>query len=110
MPKVRITKGVKPAEITEIENAISEGNIPNVYSNNFSFVLGTGDIIVLLKNTIHPVAVLNLSYTGAKTLSIQLNDLINHLETATGNKIMTTMDIGDAFQSIEPQKVTKGKK
>jgi len=81
----------------EIDEALGNPEIPNLYSNSFSCALGQGDTIVLFKNGSTPVATLNLSYTTAKTLAIKLQGLISHLESVSGNKIMTTDDIGLLF-------------
>ena len=51
---------------------VIEADIPHIYSNGFSVVLGTGDVIILLKKMGHDIATLSLSYTVAKTLSEKL--------------------------------------
>ena len=88
---------VKAVE-TEIQEAISNEKVPNLYANSFSFLLGTGDIVILFKNSFKPIATLNLSYTGAKSLAIKLNEMITYLESKTGNKIMSTDEIGEVFK------------
>jgi len=77
----------------EINKALGNPEIPRLYSNSFSCALGQGDVVVLFKNGPNPVATLNLSYTMAKTLVIKLQGLISHLESLSGNKIMTSDDI-----------------
>lgn len=84
--------------VDDIEKAISDPEIPNLYSNSFSCALGQGDTVILFKNGNKSVGTVNLSYTTAKTLAIKLNGLISHLEKVSGNKIMTTEDIGLLLQ------------
>lgn len=50
-------------------------------------------MIVLERNN-RAVAILNASYTVAKTLAQQLSNLIIALEQKTGNTIMTVDEIG----------------
>ena len=84
--------------VNEINAAVSDENLPKLYGNSFSLAMGTGDITILLKNGSKPTAIINLSYTTAKTLSVKLNDTICYLESKSGNKIMTTDDIEQVFK------------
>ena len=90
----------------EITTAL-EANIPHIYSNGFSIILGTGDVIILLKEVGINVATLNLSYTVAKTLSEKLGGVIKILENKTGNTIMTTEDIEKSIKGTSNVKVKK---
>jgi len=81
-----------------IDEAINDPGVPKIYSNSFSCALGVGDVAILFKNSKKNATVLNLSYTTGKTLAIKLLGLINHLETKSGNKIMTTDDVAKALQ------------
>ena len=87
--------------IDKIDDAIANPNIPKIYSNSFICALGSGDLALMLKNGKETVALINLSYTIAKTLSIKLNGLISHLEAKSGNKIMSTDDINEALKQDE---------
>ncbi len=93
-----MTEAIKKAEAIkklekELKSALKDPEIQKIYANGFSNAMGIGDIMILLKNSGKPIAVLNLSYTVAKTLSMKLGALISQLEDATGNAIMTTDDI-----------------
>ncbi|NUM54870.1 MAG: hypothetical protein HUU46_14585 [Candidatus Hydrogenedentes bacterium] len=84
-----------------VANAIEEaqkGTIPHIYANGFTNALGSGDIVVVLQRNGPPAAVLNLSFTAAKSLSQKLNELIANLEALTGNTIMTTDDINNSLE------------
>ncbi len=87
--------------IDQIDNAFTNQNVPKIYANSFMCALGSGDLALLLKNGKENVALINLSYTIAKTLSIKLNDLISHLEAKSGNRIMSTDDINKALKQEE---------
>lgn len=56
-------------------------------------------MLIVLENNGKPVATLNISFTVAKTLVAKLNVTLQHLETATKNKIMTTDDVQGALSS-----------
>jgi hypothetical protein len=70
-----------------------QSDIPNITFNGMVTSLGTGDVLVVLERNGHPVAVLNVSYTVAKTLSMLLGNTIAKLEELSGHPIMTTTEI-----------------
>lgn len=82
----------------KLEKALGNPNIPKIYTNNFDIALGTGDVVVILKNASNVVGVVNVSYTIAKTLSLKLQGLIRLLEKQTGKVIMTTEEINKSLQ------------
>lgn len=59
--------------------------------------------MIVLKNNNQPIALLNLSYTVAKTLYQNLAVTINNLEKKTGNTIMTTDQITKAMSRNEEE-------
>lgn len=73
--------------------ALRDTAIPKLYANGFVNALGGGDSTILLQRNGEPIAVLNLSYSLAKTLAVKLSAMIKELEEKTGNKIMTSDDI-----------------
>jgi len=87
-PDQRITQGIK----SEVEK---------IYFNGFALSIGTGDVIMVLERNQETVAVLNASYTVAKTLSIKLNGIIKKLEGATENTIMTTDHINNSMKEVK---------
>ncbi|MDP2644200.1 MAG: hypothetical protein Q8P24_04625 [Desulfobacterales bacterium] len=93
----------------QIESAINDPELPKVYSNSFSCALGFGDTVILFKNGSKPVALLNMSFTTAKTLAIKIQDLIARLENTSGNKIMTTGEI-EMFFKEDIEKIKKERK
>jgi hypothetical protein len=93
---------------SSIEEIVSNPELTKIYANGFSTAIGNGDCTVVLMQNGHPVGLLNLSYTVAKTLSISLGDAISKVEELTGNSIMTTWDIEESISgkrgATEPNK------
>ena len=84
-----------------MQQALTSGEVPKIYFNGFANALGNSDVVIVLQSNGKPVAVLNTSFTIAKTLIQKLNDVIGILEKNSGNSIMTTMDIDKALNKIE---------
>ena len=87
----------------EVQKALSNPETSKIYANGFVNALGAGDIVVILKNADTPVAILNLSYTVAKTLAVKLGSVISELEKKTGNMIMTTDQINKAMSKDDEE-------
>ncbi len=66
----------------------------SIYFNGFVNAIGIGDVTIVLERNGKAVAVLNTSYTVAKTLAEKLGGLIKNLEEASGKEIMTTDNVG----------------
>ena len=75
-----------------------QSDCPKIYFNGFANGLGTGDVILVVERSGLPQAVLNCSYTVAKTLSVKLGGLRASLEESSGRPILTTDEVL-AFQS-----------
>lgn len=95
----------KKAEVAGRIKKALESDCPRIYFNGFVNSIGSGDILIIAERNGQPVAVLNTSYTVAKSLSLMLNDLIQNLEGKMGVKIMTTKDTeAKLFASAEEGK------
>ncbi|MBF0458673.1 MAG: hypothetical protein HQK99_12360 [Nitrospirae bacterium] len=89
-------------DATDIYKKASEsGDIPKIYFNNPVGFVNAGDISILLLMNNSPVAVMNMSFTVAKTLAAHLGSIIAKVEEKTGNKVMTIDDIGKALGMIK---------
>lgn len=84
---------------TQLETALSDPELPALYFNGFMTSLGSGDVTLVLQRNGKPVAVLNASYTIAKTLSMRLRDVIASLEADARHTILTTDDINRAVEA-----------
>lgn len=76
-----------------IAEALENEELPRIYFNGFSTALGSADVLIVLNQQGKPVAILNASYTVAKTLAAKLGAVIATLEEISGNTIMTTDEI-----------------
>ena len=74
-----------------LESALS------IYFNGFVNMAGIGDVVTVLERNGEPVAILNMSFTVAKTLSIALGMVIARLEEQSGREMLTTADIEKIF-------------
>lgn len=92
--------GQPPIE-ERVARAINNSEIPQLYANSFVCARGFGDVFCVLEKNGNAQAILNMSYTVAKTLSLKLKALIKELETATGNIIMTTTDVEEKMKEKE---------
>ena len=79
----------------QIQLALQDESVPKMYLNGFVNSLGAGDVMLVLLRTSQPVAVLNMSFTVAKTLAQKLGQLIAELENQSGNVIMSTDDVNE---------------
>ncbi len=100
-----MTQRKKPDKdvMDQIKEAIEDPNVPKIYSNGFLNAVGQGDTLTLLLQNGKPVAVLNLSYTVAKTLALKLGQVIKNIEADTGTTILTTEVFSDAIQRSAKQ-------
>jgi hypothetical protein len=80
-----------------VTNIIRSGDIPHLYANGFITALGNGDVVLLLQRNATPVAVINLSYTVAKTLAQKLGRIIESFEENADHTIMTTEVVDKAL-------------
>src|SRR5690606_21277628 len=75
-----------------IKRALDSG-VPRLYVNGFMNALTPGDVLTVLELNDQPAAVLNMSYTTAKTLAVSLGQIVAQLEHMTGREMLTTHDV-----------------
>jgi hypothetical protein len=83
------SKNIDPQD--RIERAKASG-APKVYFNGFQTALTNSDVLITAECNNEPVAILNLSFTTAKTLAKALHDTILMLEEKSGRDMLTTHD------------------
>ncbi len=76
-------------------------NVPNIYLNGFQTALTSADVVLVAETNGEPVALLNLSFTTAKTLAKALADTIALLETKSGREMLTTHDFDAMMRGDE---------
>lgn len=76
-------------------------NVPRIYANGLGFGTTNADVVLVLQTNNVPVAIVNLSYTLAKTLTQKMGEMISDLEERTGHDIMTTDFIDQAKKAAD---------
>ena len=83
---------------------LASQDIPQLYANGFTNAFSNADVITVLERNNSPVAVLNMSYTTAKSLAYDLSRLIADFERKSEQTIMTTDVVDEAvLQQTEEQ-------
>jgi len=85
----------------QIDRAMADKEIPQIYFNGFIVSSGSADVTVVLQRNNRPVAILNTSYTVAKTLITNLGNLIANFENVTEKPIMTTSEIDEKIKGTQ---------
>ncbi len=73
-----------------INKALGASEVPKLYVNGFIIFLGQADVGLILQTNAQETAVVNMSFTLAKTLVEKLGDTMRDFEEKTGTIIMTT--------------------
>jgi hypothetical protein len=84
-----------------LKNALESPEVPVLYVNGFVNSMTSGDVLTVLERNGRPVAVLNMSFTVAKTLSVGLGSTIAQLEEGAGQSMLTTQEVGKALERGE---------
>lgn len=103
--KNRATRGKAPDAEQRFQRALDAG-VPQIYVNGFMNGLGTGDVHSVLERNGQPVAVLNMSFTVAKTFAQALAIVVSEVETRAGREMLTTHDVERIFLE-EPKEAPK---
>lgn len=92
--EVRITTVDQVEDLRKwMQQAFSDPNIPKVYANSFKAGYSISDVYIILERNGTPDAVLNMSYTCAKSLQQSLSRVIAELEQKTNHTIMVIGDV-----------------
>lgn len=94
-----VLKKVTP-EIQALINTALGGEAARIYANGFTLGMTNADVFVVLQQFGRPIAVVNVSYTLAKTLSQKLRDLVDDWEKKTGQTLQTTDSIDTKFKDV----------
>jgi hypothetical protein len=74
-----------------------DANVPQLYFNGFTNSATQADVFTVLERNGQPVAILNMSYTVAKTFAVSMNRIIAQFEEATGRSMLTTHEAEKAL-------------
>lgn len=81
-----------PTEEERVNRALEDG-VPHIYVNGFMNVLTNSDVMTVLEENGRPAALMNMSFTTAKTLAVALSQVVAQLEQVTGRDMLTTHDV-----------------
>jgi hypothetical protein len=87
-----------------IKRALTDADVPKLYANNFVCSLSVSDLSLIGRRNDSAEFVLNLSYTSAKSLQQLLGEMIEKLESHTGQAILTTKMIEQALEPLRDEK------
>ena len=84
----------------KFETVMKDPNVPKIYVNNLQSGYNNTDFILLLESNSRPSAILNLSYTLAKTLVQTIGSNIAELEAQLGHSIHSMEEMDRLRQTI----------
>lgn len=77
----------------QIQHALASQTVPKIYANGFTCARSNSDILVVLSLNGQPAGLLNLSFTGAKSLANDLRKTVADIERITSHTIMTINEV-----------------
>ncbi len=83
-----------------IERA-KDAAVPKIYFNGFQTALTNADVVLTAECNGEPVALVNMSFTTAKTLAKALVDTISMLEVKSDREMLTTHDFDELMKRDE---------
>lgn len=89
---------VREALLARAQKAVENPDVPKLYANGAVFGLSNADAYVVFERNGIPVAMINLSYTLAKTLQRSIGAAMADFESKVERKILTTHEIARALQ------------
>lgn len=90
-------------KLDSINYALESDEVPKIYVNGFANFLNNADLGLVLQLNGRPKAVVNMSYTLAKTLHQRLGVMIDGFEKESKHDIMTTDFINKVLAKQNPQ-------
>lgn len=95
-----MTEKAKDSETTHepLETARRDPSIPRIYANGFTVGLTNADVSIVLQLSGQPVALLNISYTLAKTLAQKVGGVVSAFEEAIDEHLVTTDEVSEALR------------
>lgn len=90
---------IDPAAVQELLEQIGKDpEVAKIYSNGFTLGLSNADAYLLLKRSGQVVAMVNLSFTLAKTLHQKLGRMVAEFESRSGQALLTTEEVDGVFK------------
>lgn len=84
---------VAPNADASLFTAALAAPIARLYMNGFIVGQSVADVTLVVQTNGTPAAVLNMSFTSAKSLAVELDKVIKNFESLTGHTLLTMQDI-----------------
>lgn len=91
----------KTDSLNVLTKAVRDPSVNRIYANGFTIGISNADAHIVLSWFGQPLAIVNISYTLAKTLSLKLNKLVEDWEKKTKHPLATTDVIDEAFKDAK---------
>ena len=104
-PSNKVAAADKEVLAARIQAGVTS-DVPKIYVNGFVNGLTSGDVLCVLERNGLPAAVLNMSFTVAKSFAQSVGSIVSDIETKSGREMLTTKDI----ESLQQQQIGEGKK
>ena len=95
---------VTPEEINRRIAAALEVGVPQIYCNGYINGMTAGDVLTVLERNGKPVAVLNMSFTVAKSIAQGIGTIVAELEAQSGRPMLTTREVENLGESAKKSK------
>jgi hypothetical protein len=105
--KDSITEAAKAAYQQRLVSAMSAGDVPHTYFNEFQSYGGVSDMVSVLAVNERVVGVLHMSASVAKTFAIQLLSVVNQYEAAIKSPVLTLDQAFPLIQAHSKQEAPK---
>jgi hypothetical protein len=73
---------------------------PRLHANAVGLAVAGSDVLITLWANGQPVGVLNVSFTTAKSIAIDLSNLLKEIETAVGHQISTPKEVQEGIERV----------
>ena len=81
--------GAVPSAEEIVQGETDQPNLPSVYCNGFEFAMSLSDVSVVIQLNGQRHHRLHMSFTTAKALMVGMQQLVTHIERASGHEIPT---------------------
>jgi hypothetical protein len=84
---------VSQSDGIDISDILADPDVPKLYMNGFVVGKSLSDMFIIAQTASKPLAMIQMSFTTAKTLAEDLSNLIQEFENQTGQKLLSMRDI-----------------
>lgn len=84
-----------------VRDETDQTSVPSVYCNGFEFAISLSDVCVVTHLNGKREQRLHMSFTTAKALMLGMQQLVAHIEQASGHEIPTMDQMNAAFTAVQ---------